>query len=240
MVEVIDRDRKKEIMKDIILKLHQELTLEEAKSRFEEEIGSVTSTEIAEIEQTLINEGISPEEVKKFCNVHALLFESALEKSTTKEESPAHPVSLFKRENREIGKITGEIKQAIKNREAHGPLQFKQKIGELLSTLRNIEIHYTWKEQVLFPFLERYGFSGPSKVMWGKDDEIRELLKRALMEIDNVKERTEVDEYIERNLNLLIQEIEGMIFKEERILFPTSLEKLPGVPLSLKDSYGTR
>lgn len=62
--------------------------------------------------------------------------------------------------------------------------------------------------------------------MWGKDDEIRELLKRALMEIDNVKERTEVDKYIERNLNLLIQEIEGMIFKEERILFPTSLEKL--------------
>jgi len=54
MAEVIDRDRKKEIMKDIILKLHQGLTLEEAKSRFEEEIGSVTSTEIAEIEQTLI------------------------------------------------------------------------------------------------------------------------------------------------------------------------------------------
>lgn len=61
MAEVIDRDRKKEIMKDIILKLHQGLALEEAKSRFEEEIGSVTSTEIAEIEQTLINEGISPE-----------------------------------------------------------------------------------------------------------------------------------------------------------------------------------
>jgi PAS domain S-box-containing protein len=35
-----------------------------------------------------------------------------------------------------------------------------------------------------------------------------------------------MDEYIERNLNLLVEEVDGMIFKEEKILFPASLEKL--------------
>ncbi|MBI5969365.1 MAG: DUF438 domain-containing protein [Deltaproteobacteria bacterium] len=226
MAEGLGKERKKEIMKDIILKLHQGLSIDEAKNRFEKEIGSVTSTEIAEIEQSLMNEGISPDEVKKFCNVHALLFESALEKSVAKEESPAHPVYLSKLENREIANITGAIKEVIKNREAYRLPQFKQKISESLAKMKNIDIHYTWKEQVLFPYLEKYGFFGPSKVMWGKDDEIRELLNRCISGLETVKEKKELDEYIEKNLNLLIEEVDGMIFKEEKILFPTSLEKL--------------
>lgn len=62
--------------------------------------------------------------------------------------------------------------------------------------------------------------------MWGKDDEIRELLNRCISGLEAVKEKKEVDEYIEKDLNPLIEEVEGMIFKEEKILFPTSLEKL--------------
>ena len=52
-------------MKDIILKLHEGLSAEAAKERFEREVGTISSTEIAEIEQELINEGLSPEEIKK-------------------------------------------------------------------------------------------------------------------------------------------------------------------------------
>ena len=109
MNEDLDKQQKKEVMKDIILKLHQGLSLEEAKERFEKEIGNITSTEIAEIEQSLINEGLSPEEIKKFCNVHALLFQSALEKSPSEETSPGHPVYLFRLENREIEKLTAAL-----------------------------------------------------------------------------------------------------------------------------------
>jgi hypothetical protein len=80
MAQGIGKEQKKDIMKDIIRKLHEGLSLEAARDRFEKEIGNVTSTEIAEIEQGLMKEGISPEEIQKFCNVHALLFQSALEK----------------------------------------------------------------------------------------------------------------------------------------------------------------
>jgi len=226
MGEDMGRERKKEIMKDIILKLHQGLTVAEAKKRFEAEVGQVTSTEIAEIEQSLINEGVSPDEIKKFCNVHALLFQSALEKSAVNEESPAHPVYLAKLENRQVEKITGEIKKIIPNREKESLAQFQEKIGALLAKMQNIEKHYTWKEQVLFPYLEKHGFFGPSKVMWGKDDEIRDLLRRCREELNKIKEKTELEEYIRKDLNPLVEEVESMIFKEEKILFPTSLEKL--------------
>jgi DUF438 domain-containing protein len=226
MAQRIGKEQKKEIMKDIIRKLHEGLSLEAAKGRFEKEIGQVTSTEIAEIEQGLMNEGISPDEIKKFCNVHALLFQSALEKSMDQEESPAHPVFLMRQDNREIEKITAGLKEAAQNGQKYGLAQFKEKVAGLLGRLRNLDIHYTWKEQILFPYLEKYEFFGPSKVMWGKDDEIRALLKKGLAGIETLKEAKEVKDYTAKTLHPLIEEVDGMIFKEEKILFPASLEKL--------------
>jgi DUF438 domain-containing protein len=127
MSESLDqKDKRKKIVRDIILKLHQGLSVEEAKNRFVKEVGSITSFEIAEIEQSLINEGLSPDEIKKFCNVHALLFESALKEAAAEEQSPAHPVHLFKRENREIEKLTNSLKELIKNEARYTPFELKQ------------------------------------------------------------------------------------------------------------------
>jgi DUF438 domain-containing protein len=213
-------------MKNIIMKLHQGLSAEEAKRRFEKEIGEVTSTEMAEIEQSLMNEGISPDEIKKFCNVHALLFESALRQSVGKEESPAHPLHLSKLENREVEKITGAIKELTKEGEGLTVEQFKRQLNELLTRLQRVEIHYTWKEQILFPYLEKASFFGPSKVMWGKDDEIREWMKRAISELKKINEKKDLPGYLQETLNPMVEEVDGMIFKEEKILFPASMEKL--------------
>ena len=227
MSEKLSKQQKKEIMKDIILQLHQGLSTEEAKKRFEKEIGDVTSTEIAEIEQSLINEGLSPDEIKKFCNVHALLFKAALEKSITEETSSAHPIHLFKLENREIEKLTASLKELVGKKGDYDLLGLKEKLNQLLKDLKEAEKHYERKEQLLFPFLEKQGFFGPTQVMWGKDNEIRELLRKALAEIEKVKLKEEFQSFKKNSLLPLIEEVEGMIFKEENILFPTSLEKLP-------------
>lgn len=225
----INKHARKETMKDIILKLHAGLSVDEAKERFEKEIGNISSTEIAEIEQTLIDEGLSPDEIKKFCNVHALIFQSALEKSASEETFPSHPVFLFKLENREIEKLLGSLKNTIEKGEGDELDSFKEAIVGFLLKLKEIETHYERKEQLLFPYLEKQGFTGPSKVMWGKDNEIKDLLKTALGEIDSVNTLAAFDIYAKKSLNPLIEEVEGMIFKEENILFPTCLEKLsPG------------
>ena len=224
-----NKEANKEVMKDIILKLHAGLSVDEAKERFEKEVGNITSTEIADIEQTLINEGLSPEEIKKFCNVHALIFQSALEKAASEETFPSHPVYLFRLENREIEKRTGSLKGVIEKKDDYDLSTLKDKVKELLLDLRGVETHYERKEQLLFPYLEKQGFMGPSKVMWGKDNDVRGLLKTALSEIGDIGTIEEFDSYADKVLNLLVEETEGMIFKEEHILFPASLEKLnPG------------
>jgi len=210
MAEIL-KDKKREVVKNIIKRLNKDLTFEEAKELLLKEVGSITSYEIAEVEQSLINEGWSIDEIKKFCNVHALLFESTLKQKMV-ETSEFHPVNLFKLENRGIEKLTKTLKE----------LNEIEKIKDTLLQLKPIDIHYTRKEQLLFPFLEKAGFYGPSKVMWGKDNDIREMLKKAIENVDKV----ELTEFRKNYLNNLIEEIESMIFKEENILFPTSLEKL--------------
>ncbi len=219
------KTEKKEIMKDIILKLHEGMAVENARERFEKEIGNITSSEIADIEQSLIDEGLSPDEIKKFCNVHALLFESALMQAATNETSESHPVYLFKLENREIEKLVDKIK-AVAEKSAVEVSGFKSEINGLLEQLAGINAHYERKEQLLFPYLEKYGFMGPSKVMWGKDNEIRDLLKQARDKITSVSDEDGIRSYIDDTLNVLLEEVTGMIFKEENILFPTSIEKL--------------
>ncbi|MHA1516632.1 MAG: PAS domain-containing protein [Candidatus Heimdallarchaeaceae archaeon] len=58
--------------------------------------------------------------------------------------------------------------------------------------------------------LEKKEFEGPSQVMWAKHDEVRQLIRQG-SEVDAEEFATQV---------------EDMIFKEETILFPTSLELL--------------
>ena len=221
-----DFEQQKNVIREIILGLHQGLSLDEAKVRMEQEVGEISSLEIAEVEQSLINEGMSTDEIKKFCNVHALLFETTLQEDLAKEENPAHPVNLFKEENREIEKIMAALKNLAEKAGKTETEQFRNETGGLLEKLKDIEQHYTRKEQLLFPYLERYGFMGPSKVMWGKHNEIRDLFKAAIAELGKVSDKSAAERYATEHLNLLIEEVDGMIFKEENILFPTSLEKL--------------
>jgi len=74
--------------------------------------------------------------------------------------------------------------------------------------LGGINTHYARKENQLFPILEKHGISGPPQVMWAVHDEIRPLLKT-----------TQIEE-----IQLALQKIEDMIYKEEHILFPMTLE----------------
>ncbi|MFW9919511.1 MAG: PAS domain-containing protein, partial [Candidatus Thorarchaeota archaeon] len=76
--------------------------------------------------------------------------------------------------------------------------------------LRKITIHYKRLQNQLFPILEKAGITGPSTVMWAKQDEIREMLSK-------------VDQ---SNLKELMAAVEDMIYKEENILYPMSLENL--------------
>jgi len=61
--------------------------------------------------------------------------------------------------------------------------------------------------------------------MWGKDNEIRDLVKDAIAKLKDTP-AGKLAEFKEETLGPVIEEVAGMVFKEESILFPTALEKL--------------
>jgi hypothetical protein len=57
MAQPLSKEAKKEVMKDIILKLHRGLSAEDAKERFEKEVGNVSSQGVATAGLRLLAEG---------------------------------------------------------------------------------------------------------------------------------------------------------------------------------------
>ncbi len=183
------------------------------KKEFHALIKGSDAVEVAALEQSLIENGMPVEEVQRLCEVHAEVFRAGLEKGVKAERMSGHPVHTYMAENREARRRSTRLfLWSFRNAE---------RIREAAEDLRAVIVHYERKENQLFPFLERTGFTGPSKVMWGKHDEIR----AAFRELDDAVERMD-SLSAGRIARSLVKKIKMMIFMEERILFPNSLKRL--------------
>ena len=228
MSEIINnREYRQKVLKELIMELHAGKTVEEVKSRFEELIKGVSASEISEMEQALIMEGMPVEEIQKLCDVHAAVFKGSIEdihKVQKPDETPGHPVHTFKLENRELEKLINErLKPHLAEFRASDNSENIYRLLEDINLLLDIDKHYSRKENLLFPYMEKYGITAPPKVMWGVDDEIRAAIKEIkgmLQDYKGEKEQvyTKADEAAGRVIE--------MIFKEENILFPMVLETL--------------
>src|SRR5690554_1993849 len=222
-----NREFRQKVLKEIIRELHDGKTVEEVKPRFEELIKGVSVNEITEMEQALIMEGMPVAEVQRLCDVHASVFKGSIEdihKEPETAKEAGHPIQIFKQENSEIESlIQGRLTPLLEKLKTSDD---KDTISELLEgfkLLLEVDKHYSRKENLLFPYLEKYGITAPPKVMWGVDDEIRadikevnKLLATSGQDKDILIEKAEeaVDKVIE------------MIFKEENILFPMAIDTL--------------
>jgi DUF438 domain-containing protein len=97
-----------------------------------------------------------------------------------------------------------------------------------MHALTDVEKHYRRKENLLFPYLEKHGITGPPTVMWGKHDETREMLSGAIEALKETARITagEAKSVIDLVLQPAWNSIEEMIYKEEQILFPMCLDTL--------------
>ncbi len=211
-----DDAARQEVLKDIILDLHAGKKPDDLKERFIALLEDVAPSEIAAMEQKLIQEGLPEEEVKRLCDVHVKVFEESLAKHELPGAPPGHPVHTYMKENREAEKIIQDLEQIAKN-EANRTV-----LKERLAQLQNINLHYLRKENQLFPVLEKKEVSGPSTVMWAIHDDIRNQFKTVQALLDESPDFHKIQE----ELSALIKLIADMIYKEERILFPMALEVL--------------
>jgi DUF438 domain-containing protein len=219
MSEYINNSQKrKETLKGLIRDLHAGGNPEELKARFRDLVGQVSAVEIAQMEQELIDEGLPAQEVKRLCDVHVAVFQEGLQGETAPEMTPGHPVHTFKYENFAAGEVLMLLEEAVGELPNPEALERARAYAEQLAQIDKI---YLRKENLLFPFLEKHGVSGPSSVMWSTHDDIRDQLKalrRALQDGDIQR--------IQETFAPLATAIRQMFYKEENILYPTSLKVL--------------
>jgi DUF438 domain-containing protein len=221
-------DERKEAFKAIIRDLHAGLPVEDAKERFKGIVGGVAATEIAAIEQALIDEGLPAEEIKELCDVHVEIFKEALEERDLPDVPPGHPVHTYMKENRRLESIAsrvsvvlGQVARPESGTTLDGTAETTRELRELVALLGEVATHYARKENQLFPMLEAHHFTGPTQAMWSIHDDIRALVKEAQGALETQDVGT-----LRASLQRATKAMRDMIYKEEHILFPASLDML--------------
>jgi len=227
MSEMINnREYRQKVLKEIIRELHNGKAVNDVKAKFKELIKGISAAEISEMEAALIAEGMPVEEIQRLCDVHAKVFEGSIEeihRSQKPEEIPGHPVHTFIKENKAVSELMKDIQKDIDAYKSDASKKNARKISKGFEMLQEIDKHCLRKENLLFPYLEKYGITAPPKVMWGVDDEIRQELKEVIEIIKS--DSFEKDRLIEKAESAL-NRVKEMIFKEENILFPMAVDTL--------------
>ena len=222
-------DERIHVLRDILLELHNGASPESIQERFDATFAGVSAIEISLMEHELMNSdsGVTFEDVMELCDVHANLFKNAIKGVEVEDtEHPGHPVRIFKEENLALRAALIRIRRLLDTYESMEDeemlVEMRKGLVRQMGLVGQFDIHYQRKEELFFPIMERYGHDSPPKVMWGVDDQIRELFQTALMiakslpevSISSVKEAFEA----------FATEFESMIFKEESILLMILLE----------------
>lgn len=232
MSELIDnRARRIQTLKEIIYRLHHGAKPAEVKAQLTEIVRQASPGEIAAMEQQLMAEGVTVNEIKSMCDLHAAVVQDILTARIETDVPPGHPVDTFRVENAAIRRTLEELAKALADLEAlppdDAPGEPLRRIRNAANELMDVDKHYKRKENLLFSILERHGITGPSKVMWGKDDEAREALKtlnaaarHAFARADDAAAR------LKPAVAVVNDTVGSMIDKEQTILLPMSMQTL--------------
>ena len=220
-----------QVLKDILLDLHHGASPNSVQERFNQYFKGVSALEISLMEHELMNSdaGVTFEDVMGLCNVHANLFKGAIAEIDVPDiEQEGYPVYVFKQENLALRAAMLRIRRIIENYSKPDNQEIQvnllQGLNKQMALLSRFHNHYTRKEKLFFPLVERHGHDSPPKVMWGVDDNIRELFEVVQSAVSRLPH--ESIEVVSKNFEAFALEFEEMIFKEESILLMILLETL--------------
>ena len=218
-----------EVLKSILLDLHNGASAESVQELFNEHFAGVSAIEISLMEHELMNSdtGVTFEDVMSLCNVHANLFKGAIQNVEVADtDHPGHPVQVFKQENLALRAALMRVRRLLSTYESTEDKELLPEIRKglqrQLGLVGQFDVHYQRKEELMFPIMESYGHDSPPKVMWGVDDQIRDLFQEAKIAAEQLPDST-IQE-VQDKFETFAAEFEAMIFKEESILLMILLE----------------
>lgn len=210
----IDAAKIQKIIEVKVNYLNGNWSYEEARRELTVHYEQVSAQEFAICEQYLQDYGISDDLLAERMEDLLGIFEGVLESKAPKLPD-GHPIQTYMNEINALRELLDQMENQLKKRFIHNEWAIHYE------RLSQIHLHFSRKQNQLFPALEKKGFDKPSKVMWTLDNQIRDAIKEGQIKL------TQQDE----NAFLILQKpllklIEDMMVKESEILFPTALELL--------------
>jgi hypothetical protein len=217
------------MLKEVIKQLHAGVPPEQVKGEFKKLLETMSSEEIAKIEQELVKEGMPREELQRLCDVHLAVFSDQLGKQQL-NIPPAHPISILMEEHKILTQRAERLQTLVSMVEEACDVVY---VGDVLKEIQQIskqfqeaEKHYLREENVLFPVLEKHGITEPPAIMWMEHNRIREKKKQLvdLAEKWNTMTFFDFKKKLVDAAKPLCSLLPNHYFKENNILFPAALQ----------------
>ncbi|SJZ58695.1 DUF438 domain-containing protein [Porphyromonas cangingivalis] len=223
--------RRKEELRELLLQIHNGEQADAVRDRLIERLRSIPYNEVVEVEQELINDKLlTEEEILSFCDLHTAVLDGSIDLEGAKPVPAGHPVDTFKKENSAIRlqiKDFYALVEAVKGISDNQVPGYLMQLRTILNNFWDVDKHYKRKEYLLFPYLEKHHITGPPKVLWGKHDETRAQLKASVEVLKaGISTADAFRDALTSTIAPAVEMIEGMIMKEEEILFPMSMDVL--------------
>lgn len=131
--------RRKETLKWVTRQLHEGKSVTEVKDQFAALLEDVGATDIAVIEQELIEEGMPAAEIQRLCDVHVAVFRESLDEEESPESAPGHPVYTLLAENAAAGRVLDELESALEALKAEPDATTLDAGGDCRGTLEVVQ-----------------------------------------------------------------------------------------------------
>jgi len=224
MSEMLGGKRFQEV-KEALKRLHKGERPAKLREELRQVLRSLGPEEISRLEQELVKEGVTRQELQRLCDVHLELFQESLGKSQL--DLPAwHPLDILLKEHEKILAFTQEFRATAEALTTNGGEQNYDRARDLAHHLLEAESHLQREENVLFPQLERQGITEPPAVMWMEHDQIREIKKRIRALLEDNPTGEHANQLLEQ-ATALAETYASHIYKENNILYPTALRVIP-------------
>ena len=229
--DTVQDSERVEQLKSFLKRLGTGEELGAVREDFVSQFAHVEASEIMKAEQGLMREGTPLAEVQQLCDLHSALFHGstiheqmdaehakveavleAQEKSqsvVTLVETVGHPLNRLTEENKALDALIEATKVKVASKTA---------TVDDVNEVRQVSIHYAKKGDLLYPHLKvAYDISGPSRVMWTVDGDIRDGFGR-------LARAESIDDAWYEEFDGLLTRAQEMIYKEQNILFPICAE----------------
>lgn len=226
----MDNKKIKEL-KEVLKNLNKVGINDEIRKEALDLVKDIDPIDLSIAEQQLIEEGMEPQDLRHLCDVHMEVLKDELSKVKA-NISKDHVVYTLIDEHDKILRFLEDLEKVnsdIQNTKSYNEAKEKiHSLHNLAESILDAENHHQREEKVLFVEMEKREITGPTRIMRMEHDDLR-ARKKELKRLSKNADKIKFDEFkirVDETSKYIIFNLRDHIFKENYILYPSSLEAI--------------